>query len=137
MLGLPLFANGALAATQPIEPQANSFQSAIDNFVSYLKSETNEAVTAAARMARENKGDLDGAKSRIGAHIADLRAALSGQKERLTTLRKDASAMWEDWRETAVASWANAERSAHEALDWIAKWMRNQSLSHQRPEIPV
>ena len=73
----------------------------------------------------------------MDAHIADWRAALSGQKERLKTLHKDASAMWEDLSETAVSSWANVERQAHEALDWIAKWMRNQSLSDQRPEIPV
>jgi membrane protein implicated in regulation of membrane protease activity len=29
------------------------------------------------------------------------------------------------------------EQSVNEALDWIAKWMRNQSLPDQRPEIPV
>ena len=45
--------------------------------------------------------------------------------------------MWEDWNETAVSSWAEAGRQAHMALDWIDKWMRNQSLSDQRPEIPV
>jgi hypothetical protein len=73
----------------------------------------------------------------MDAHVADWRAALSGQKEGLKTLHKDASAMWEDLSETAVSSWAEAERQAHVALDWIAKWMRNQSLSDQRPEIPV
>ena len=91
----------------------------------------------AARIARENKDTIDAAKSRMDAHIADWRAALSGQKERLKTLHKDASAMWEDLSERAVSSWDNVERQAHEALDWIAKWMRNQSLSDQRPEIPV
>ena len=137
MLGLPLVASGAHAATQPVEPQANSFQSAIDDFVSYLKSETNEAAVAAARIARENKDTLDAAKSRMSTQIADLRAALSGQKDRLKTLHEDASAVWEEWRETAVSSWANVERQAQEALDWIGKWMRNQSLSDQRPETPV
>ncbi len=137
LLGLPLFAASALGATQPVEPQANFLQATIDDFVSYLKSETNEAARVAARIARENKDTIDAAKSRMDAHIADWRAALSGQKERLKTLHKDASAMWEDLSETAVSSWDNVERQAHEALDWIAKWMRNQSLSDQRPEIPV
>jgi chromosome segregation ATPase len=134
MLGLPLFAASAPAATQPVEPQANSLQAAIDNFVSYLKSETNEAARIASRIARDT---LDAAKSRLDTHIGDLRAALSGQKDRLTTFREDASATWEAWRAAAVSSWANVEREAHEALDWIAKWMRNQSLSDQRPEVPV
>jgi TPP-dependent trihydroxycyclohexane-1,2-dione (THcHDO) dehydratase len=133
MLALPMFAGGALAAAHPVEPQANSLQSAIDDFVSYLKSETNEA----ARIVRENKHTIDAAKSHIGSLTADWRAALSRQKERLKTLRQDASAMWEDWNETAVSSWAEAGRRAHMALDWIGKWMRNQSLSDQRPEIPV
>ncbi len=137
MLALPMFAGGALAAAHPVEPQANSLQSAIDDFVSYLKSETNEAARTAARIARENKDTIDAAKSHIGSLTADWRAALSRQKERLKTLRKDASAMWEDWNETAVSSWAEAGRQAHMALDWIGKWMRNQSLSDQRPEIPV
>ena len=133
LLGLPLFAASALGATQPVEPQANFLQATIDDFVSYLKSETNEAARVAARIARENKDTIDAAKSRMDAHIADCRAALSGQKERLKTLHKDASAMWEDLSERAVSSWDNVERH----VDWIAKWMRNQSLSDQRPEIPV
>jgi len=135
-LGLPLLAGEALAATE-IEPQANSLQSASDDFVSYLKSETNDAARAAARVAREHKDTLDAAKSQMDAYVADLRAALSGQKERVKTLHKEASALWEDLSETAVSSWAEAERQAHMALDWIDKWMRNQSLSDQRPEIPV
>ncbi len=137
MLGLPLFAGEAVAATQFVEPQTNSLQSALDDFVAYLQSETNDAARTAARIAREHKDTLDAAKSQMDAQIADWRAALSGQKERLTTLHKDASAMWEDLSETAVSSWAEAERQAHVALDWIAKWMRNQSLSDQRPETPV
>ena len=137
LLLLPLPAASTLAASQPVEPQANSFQAAIDDFVSFLKSETNEAARTAARLARENKDSIDAAKSRLDSQIAGWSAALSGQKERLKTLGKDASTMWEELSETAVSSWADVERHAHEALDWIAKWMRNQSLSDQRPEIPV
>ena len=135
MLGAPLFAGGALAAAKPPEPQENSLYSAVDSFVSYLRSETNEAVTAAARIARENKDTLAEAKSRIGAQIAAFSASLSGQKARLTTLGKDASALWEAWKETAVSSWAKVRAQAHDALDWIAAWIRNQSLSD--PETPV
>src|SRR3990170_421831 len=97
MLATQLFAGGALAAAKPLEPQENSLHSAVEDFVSYLKSETNEAVTAAARIARENKDTVAEVKSRIGAQIAAFSAALSGQKAKLTTLGKDASAMWEAW----------------------------------------
>jgi DNA anti-recombination protein RmuC len=135
MLGAPLFAGGALAAAKPLEPQENSLQSAADSFISYLKSETSEAVTAAARMARENKDTLDETKTRIAAQIAAFNAALSGQKARLTTLSKDASAIWEAWRETAVSSWAKMQTQAQDALDWMTAWMRNQFLSD--PETPV
>jgi hypothetical protein len=132
---MPLFAGGALAAAKPLEPQENSLHSAVDSFVSYLKSETNEAVAAAARIARENKDTVAEVKSRIGAQIAAFSAALSGQKARLTTLGKDASAMWEAWREAAISSWAKAQAQAHDALDWITAWMRNQSLSdRETPE---
>lgn len=137
MLAAPVFASEALATAKPLEPQQNSINSAVDSFVSYLKSETNEAMMAAARLARDNKDILAGAKSRIGAQIAAFSASLSRRKETLTTVDKDASAMWEAWRETAVSSWATIERSAHDALDWIAAWMRNQSSSDQHPETPV
>jgi hypothetical protein len=135
MLGAPLVAGGALAVAKPVEPQENSLHSAVDSFVSYLKSETNEAVTAAARIARENKDTVAEVKSRIGAQIAAFSAALSGQKARLTTLGKDASAVWEAWREAAVSSWAKVQAQAHDALDWITAWMRNQPLSDR--ETPV
>jgi hypothetical protein len=135
MLGAPLVAGGALAVAKPVEPQENSLHSAVDSFVSHLKSETNEAVTAAARIARENKDTVAEVKSRIGAQIAAFSAALSGQKARLTTLGKDASAVWEAWREAAVSSWAKVQAQAHDALDWITAWMRNQPLSDR--ETPV
>ena len=135
MLGAPLVAGGALAVAKPVEPQENSLHSAVDSFVSYLKSETNEAMTAAARIARENKDTVAEVKSRIGAQIAAFSAALSGQKARLTTLGKDASAVWEAWREAAVSSWAKVQAQAHDALDWITAWMRNQPLSDR--ETPV
>jgi hypothetical protein len=135
MLGAPLVAGGALAVAKPVEPQENSLHSAVDSFVSHLKSETNEAVTAAARIARENKDTVAEVKSRIGAQIAAFSAALRGQKARLTTLGKDASAVWEAWREAAVSSWAKVQAQAHDALDWITAWMRNQPLSDR--ETPV
>ena len=135
MLATPLFAGGALAAAKPLEPQENSLHSAVDSFVSYLKSETNEAVTAAARIARENKDTVAEVKSRIGAPIAAFSAAFSSQTARLTTLGKDASAMWEAWREAAVSSWAKLQAQAHDALDWITAWMRNQSLSDRETSV--
>ena len=137
LLGLALFAGSALAAAQPIDSQENSVQSSVDGFVSYLKSETNDALMAAARIARENKDTIDEAKARIGVQIDAVSAALSSRKERLKTFGNDASAMWEEWRETAASSWAKIERQAHDALDWIAAWIRTRSLSDRRPEIPV
>jgi phage-related minor tail protein len=134
-LGTFLLATPAVANSP--EPRENSFPTAVDRFVAYLKSETNEAMIAAVRLARQNKDQLAAAKSRIETEIAAFRAALSGQKERLPTLGKDMSTTWEAWRDAAVSSWAKVERRVHDTLDWIAAWVRNQSLSDQHPEIPV
>jgi len=56
MLALPMLAVGALAAAHPVEAQANFLQSTVDDFVAYLKSETNEAARTAARIARGRGG---------------------------------------------------------------------------------
>jgi cytochrome c556 len=137
LLGVVMLAPASPAFAEPIDRQENSLQSTVDGFVAYLKSETNEAMTAATRAARDNKETIEAANARIDATIANLRETLNGQKARLETLGKDATAMSEAWREAAVSSWAKIERSAHDALDWIEAWRRNQSLSNQSPEIPV
>jgi hypothetical protein len=124
------------AAADPLEPQENSFQATVDGFVSYLKSETNEAMVAAARLARDNKDSLAAAKSYLESQYDAWRASLSGQKDRAKTLGQDAAAIWKALRETAVSSWATTERQAHGALDWIETWMRNHSLS-EPPGTPV
>jgi hypothetical protein len=137
LLGVVMLAPAPWAFAEPVDPQENSLHAAVGGFVAYLKSETNEAMTAAARAARENKETIAAAKARIDATIASLRETLNGQKARLETLGKDATAMSEAWREAAVSSWAKIEHSVHDALDWIEAWMRNQSPSDQSPEIPV
>jgi cytochrome c556 len=137
LLGVVMLAAASPAFAEPIDRQENSLQSTVDGFVAYLKSETNEAMTAATRAARDNKETIEAANARIDATIANLRETLNGQKARLEILGKDATAMSEAWREAAISSWAKIERSAHDALDWIEAWMRNQSLSDQSPEIPV
>jgi hypothetical protein len=137
LLGVVMLAPASPAFAEPIDRQENSLQSTVDGFVAYLKSETNEAMTAAARAARDNKETIEAANARIDATIANLRETLNGQKARLEIWGKDATAMSEAWREAAISSWAKIERSAHDALDWIEAWMRNQSLSDQSPEIPV
>lgn len=129
-IGMFAFAGGTHAAPRPVEPQANSsFQSTVDGFVSYLKSETNELATAAMRIARENKDRIAEVRSRASAQISAWSAALSGQKERLSTLGREASAKMQAWSKVAVSSWAKVGRSARDALDWITTWMRNQSSS--------
>jgi len=137
MLGALAFTGASQAVAKPLEPQENSFQSAVDGFLAYLKSETNELAAAAARAARENKDTLTQAKANIGAQISALREALSGQKARLATLGKDAATMGEEWKQVTISSWATMQRSAADALDGIATWMRNQSLSDKHPEIRV
>jgi len=147
---LPFFRTGLIAAilglavlgttpagAQPLEAQETSVKARIDSFVSYLKSETNEALTAAARLARENKDSLASAKAYLESQYDAWRAALSDQKAGDTTLGKDAAAFWEAWKATAASSWASIERHAHNALDWIEAWMRNQSSSNQHPGTPV
>ena len=131
-----LLAPAPRVSAEPIYPQANSLQSAVDRFVAYLKTETNAAMTEAARLAREHKDDIDAAKARVDAALAEL-IALSGHKESLDALSKDAAALSQAWREAAVSSWAKVERSARDALAEIDAWTRNQSLPNDDSDIHV
>ena len=126
-----LLAPAPRVSAEPIYPQANSLQSAVDRFVAYLKTETNAAMTEAARLAREHKDDIDAAKARVDAALAELRATLSGHKESY------AAALSQAWREAAVSSWAKIERSARDALAEIDAWTRNQSLPNDDSDIHV
>jgi hypothetical protein len=135
MVGLPLLV-GTPALAKPIEPNVTSVQAAIDDIVAYLKSETNEAMTMAARLARDHEDDLAAAKSYLDSQFSAWRDLLSDQKARAETLGHDASATWDAWREAAAASWAIIERQAVDALDWIQSWMRH-SFRDQSPDTPV
>ena len=104
MVGLPLFV-GTPALAKPTEPNMTSGQAAIDDFVAYLKSETNEAMTMAARLARDHEDDLAAAKSYLDRQFSAWRDLLSDQKARAGTLVDGASATWSAWREAAAASW--------------------------------
>jgi len=136
MVGLPLLAATPVSA-KPIEPNENSVQTTVDTFVAYLKAETNEALTIAARRARDNKESLAAAKSYLDSQISAWRDLLSDRKARPGTLGQDASATWQAWRQAAVSSWATIEHSAHDAVDWIATWMRQLSSTDRNPETPV
>ena len=89
MVGLPLLAATPVTA-KPIEANENSVQVTVDSFVAYLKSETNQALTIAARMARDNKDSLAAAKSYLDSQISAWRDLLSDRKARPGTLGKDA-----------------------------------------------
>jgi hypothetical protein len=134
-LGLP----ATQAVADPIERQEYSVQAAIDGFISCLKSETNEALTAAARLARENQDSLTAARSYLESLESQFdrwRGSLNDQKAGVGTLSKDATEMWEAWRAPAASSWATIQRQAENALNWIETWMHNRSLS-EPPGTPV
>jgi antirestriction protein ArdC len=137
LVGVFLFAPVPRILAEPVDPQANSLQSTVDNFVAYLKTETNAAMTETARLAREHKDSIDAAKARVDSALAELRAALSGHKESLDALGKDAAALSEAWREAAASSWAKFGRSARDALAEIETWLRSQSLPDENSEIHV
>lgn len=137
LLGVFLLAPVPPVLAEPVDPQANSLQSAIDSFVAYLKTETNAAITDAARLDREHKEDIDAAKARVDSALAELKAALGGHNYSLDALGKDAAALSEAWRETTASSWSKFERSARHALAEIEAWLRNQSLADENPEIHV
>jgi hypothetical protein len=134
-VSLPLLV-GTHALAKPIDPSVSSAQAAIDDFVAYLKSETNQAMTVAARLARDHEEDVAAAKSYLDSQFSAWRDLLSDQKARAGTFVDDASATWNAWRDAAAASWAIVERQAVEALDWIQSWMRH-ALRDQSPETPV
>jgi hypothetical protein len=135
MLGLACIAGPARAASEPVEP--NAAQATLDNFLAYLKSETNEAMSMAARLARDNQESLAAAKSYLDRQLSALRDLLSDRKATAETLGKDAVTTWEAWRQEAAASWATIERQVVEVLDWIQSWMRSQSSSEENAETPV
>jgi len=140
MLGLALFASPANATpgeTRPGETSETSLRAGIDNFAAYLKSETNAAMAMAARLARDHQDSLAAAKSYLERHLSAWRDLLSDRKAGAGTLGTEPESIWEAWRRAAIASWAAIEHQARDALDWIAIWMRNQSLSDQNPETPV
>ena len=102
----------ARALAEPIDSQENSLESAVDSFIAYLRTETNEAIIAAARAAREHKDSIEAAKARLGAALDELSQALGGQKGTLERFGKNAAAMSEAWREAAASSWARIRRVA-------------------------
>ena len=131
------FGGAAPALAQPVEPQRNSLEDAIDGFVAYLKSETYDVATAAGKIVRDHKDTMDAAKASIRSQFADLRAALSDQKASVETLARDAAKRFEAWRKSADPAWTGAERVAQDMLDRFAAWMRRSSPPEVSSETPV
>src|SRR4029078_13185442 len=99
-----------------IESHENSLQSQVDSFVSYLRTERNEATIAPARATRENNDSIDAAKALVGAALDNLSQACGGQKGDLERFSKNATAMSVAWREAAALSRAKIEHSAPRAF---------------------
>ncbi len=137
ILGALAFGGSAPALANLAEAQENSVQSAVDGFVAYLKSQTYDAASVAAKVARDNKDTIEAAKTTLGSQIADLRAVLSDQKARVGTLAMDAAARLDAWSRSAGVSWADAQRMAKDVLDRFAARMRSQSPSNDTAETPV
>ncbi len=134
VLGALALSRPALAQAEPVELQENSLQSAVDDFVAYLKSETYDAASEAARLARDNKDVVDAAKATLHSHLAELGAVLSDQTT-AETLASDAAKRLGAWSKSAGVSWA--ERSAQDMLDRFSAWLRNQTLLNESSEFPV
>ena len=136
ILGALALSRPALAQAEPVELQENSLQSAVDDFVAYLKSETYDAASEAARLARDNKDVVDAAKATLHSHLAELGAVLSDQKATAETLASDAVKRLGAWSKSAGVSWVT-ERSAQDMLDRFSAWLRNQTLLNESSEFPV
>lgn len=137
VLGALAFGTLAFAQAKPVKSQENSLQNAIDDFVAYLKSETYDAASDAARMARDHKDGIDAAEATLRSHLAKFGAALSGQKERAETLANEAIARFDAWSKSAGVSWPEARRQAEELLDSFSAWLRSHTPSDVTSEIPV
>ncbi len=135
VLGALALGGAAPASAQPVEPQQNSLQDAVDGFVAYLKSETYDAAAAAGKVVRDNKDTIE--QAAIGSQLADLRAALSDQKASAETVARDAAKRFEAWSKSAGPAWTDAERVAQNMLDRFAAWMRSQSPPEESSETPV
>lgn len=137
ILGSLSLASPARAEGEPLEGQENSLQGAIDDFVAYLKSETYDAASEAARLAREHKDEIDAAKKTLQSQLTELGAVLSDRKAGADTLARDAMARLEAWSRSAGVSWDEAERVALTMLDRFTAWLRSQAPSNETEEIPV
>jgi len=137
ILGALAISRPAPAQADPVEPQENSLQGAVDDFVAYLKSETYDAASEAARLARDNKDVVDAAKATLHSHLAELGAALSHQKATAETLANDAAKRLGAWSRSADVPWAETERAAQDMLDDFIAWLRKQILLNESSEIPV
>ena len=124
------------ALAEPIEPQQNSLQDAVDGFAGYLKSETYDAAAAAGKIARDNRETIDAAKAAFGSQLADL-TALSDQKASAETLARAAAKKFETWSNSAGPAWSEAERLAQNMLDRFGAWLRSQSPPDVSSETPV
>jgi hypothetical protein len=137
ILGALAFSRPALSQAEPVEPQENSLQSAVDDFVAYLKSETYDAASEAARLARDNKDVVDAAKATLHSHLAELGAVLSDQKATAERLASDAAKRLGAWSRSAGVPWAETERAAQDMLDRFNAWLRSQTLLNESSEITV
>ncbi len=137
IVGSLALAGPARAEGEPIERQDNSLERGIDGFVAYLKSETYDAVSEAARLAREHHDEIEAAKKTLHSRLAELGAALSGRKARADTLARDAMARLEAWSRSAGVSWDDAEHLAQTMLDRLNAWLRGHVPSNESEEIPV
>jgi hypothetical protein len=135
ILGALALSRLALAQTEPVKLQENSLQSAIDDFVAYLKSETYDAASEAARLVRDNKDVVDAAKATLHSQLTELGAALSDQKATAETLASEAVKRLGAWSKSAGVAWA--ERSTRDMLDRFTAWLRSQTLLNESSEIPV
>jgi hypothetical protein len=124
----------ARAAAQTAPPEAPTFRSEIENFAASLKAHAAMAVAAAQRGLEQTKQRFVTLKAGMQSTVETLRAALSDQKAKVTTLTQNAATTLHGWRTVAAQSWVQMRASAADTLERIADWMRGPSETYAGDE---
>lgn len=145
VVGFALIGAAEPLSARPLDRHEEQLRSALQDFATTLKSETERLAGQAAQAAQEAEQTFGKAAERMAEEAEAFARALSERKDTLGTLGRELSAQLEAWRDTeldrlreaAGESWFKMHHAMIELLGRLNDWLRTQSEPEANPEIPV